>query len=1487
MSNISVTGNEAQFNEKVTFLKDVEIKGTLSVPETQELNLKKVITPDIEGSPNLQITGDSITISGETTFLNQVNFQEALSFPNLEIRDLFKVGTGGTVITADSSLNPGKVGIGSTQPTELLDVFGKAKIIDLDLTRLNVSGVSTFVGVSTFNNQIFTNKISNLGIITSNMIHLTGGSFTAPNGDEVSDTAIVVNENFGIYSLESGTDGLRNIIQKDNDVIDIGQTGTGFINDIRILPGARGTVSIGHSGEVSLFSSLDGTAGVKKLSTTGAGVSVFGSIHGIDVGVNTSRIGIGTNVIEPVNTNSFDDDTQGTLRLAVKGSISIERNIYDSSGSPGVDGVFLKRDSTGVRWTAIAPGEGGGILLQNEGQDVPSSGLAQTFTTINFSQVNSFGIGIDNLVATAADISTTTGNSIATVFTNDFWGVEEGHSGVDTGIYRMTNVGIGSSVPSVTLDVKGDTIIDGAFKVVGLSTFVGITTNESTLFTNQLSASGVSTFVGITTSKSTLFTNQLSASGVSTFEGNIRANGNIVGDNLTEITNIFEIDAERGDFDAIIGLSVKSALHPLPIAFISDAVFDFDIDVDGHTELDDLQVSGVSTFGNNIDANANLDVDGHTELDDLRVSGVSTFVGITTNESTLFTKEFSVSGVSTFVGITTNESTLFTNQLSALGVSTFNSNVILAGNSSLSIEGVGPQNIFFKDNTADGMKIVYRNTPDQLRIEKQSDNNIFLAADRDGGQLELYHNNDIRLSTTGLGITVFGTTQTQQLNVSGFSTFLEDITVGTSATVGFGTNTFFFQTAEFLPPTNEDGLIIDIGNNSSTGSHIKLKGVGPQTIDFRGNFDAEGIKFSYDTTNNLLKIQKSDDDNFMFLSADRDDGKVEIGHGGTKKLETTASGIDITGALKVSGISTFGNTIELDGALKDVNNTIADPGAGKTDYRLSSVGTGVSWRPSGVQTKRTIWVSKNGSDSNSGLLEGDAKATVGAAASIAVETDTIKIRPGVYEEDNPIGLRTDVSVTGEDIRLVTIQPKNTFKDVFHVRRGCLIENLNFGGSNVGESHDGAACVAFPTPSGADSAISGYTEPGPATEGPSGRWRSPYIRNCTNFMTGSIGMKVDGNNATATVPGSGADLKSMVCDSFTQYNEAGIGVSLTNDAYAQLVSIFTINTDIGIFASSGAQCDLTNSNSSFGNFGLVATGLGSTQFTGIVSNTDPSGTLIASTNPDQQDTVVAAGVTDSSNTPRRPFDGQALFFQINLDNYVGYVVGTGTITEPLQELGSIKLIGTPQELSGFSPINPPSVLIRDNDGTQEPKGPQGIIAEATATINAAGVLTEIDVVASGRNYLSTQNIVVDIEGNTGIATAVMNPIFFTVESATEPTTTGITTITFNEFIPYELFPNDKFALRRISRILTSSHSFEYVGTGTAINNSVPLRGAIPIKANEVVATDGAQIPFTSTDQKGNFDIGQGLQINQTTSTISGRDFSRSLQAEVTPLILALR
>ena len=579
---------------------------------------------------------------------------------------------------------------------------------------------------------------------------------------------------------------------------------------------------------------------------------------------------------------------------------------------------------------------------------------------------------------------------------------------------------------------------------------------------------------------------------------------------------------------------------------------------------------------------------------------------------------------------------------------------------------------------------------------------------------------------------------------------------------------------------------------------------------------------------------------------------------------------DFDAAVNFDAEAVFNSSVEYNSVIKDINNDDG-VGAAQTDYRLAAVGSGVSWRPSGVQTKKTIWVTKNGIDSNSGLLEGDAKATIAAAAAIAVEGDTIKVRSGVYQEANPIGLRTDVAITGEDLRLVTIVPTNANRDVFHVRRGCMIENVSFAGTSNTAEHARCAAVAFPPLTLSERAISGYQALGPANEGASGRYKSPYVRNCTNFMKGSIGMKIDGNHVNAAFTGInslGQDIKSMVCDSFTQYNEAGIGVSLTNNGYAQLVSIFTIGCDIAIFAKSGGQCDLTNSNSSFGNFGLYADGVGATEFTSTTVNDVTAGS----------DTFILRDMKDTSNNVRRPFDGQAFFFKLDLDDY-NDVSQTGITTAPLTFVRSIKITdgGT-----GYSQSAPPNVTIVN------PKGPEAIKAELSANVSAAGTITSVDVVASGRNFLPNQDISVSFSGEGGAtAIAEMDPIYFTVSEATEPTVSGLTTVTFNEFVPYSVSMGSTCELKRISRIITSSHSFEYIGAGNDLNTANPFQGGVPKPENEIVAINGGQIPFTSTDQKGNFRIGEGLVIDQTTSTISGRDFNRAIQAQLTPLILALR
>ncbi len=76
---------------------------------------------------------------------------------------------------------------------------------------------------------------------------------------------------------------------------------------------------------------------------------------------------------------------------------------------------------------------------------------------------------------------------------------------------------------------------------------------------------------------------------------------------------------------------------------------------------------------------------------------------------------------------------------------------------------------------------------------------------------------------------------------------------------------------------------------------------------------------------------------------------------------------------------------------------------------------------------------------------------------------------------------------------------------------------------------------------------------------------------------------------------------MVSDAFTQYNAAGTGVYLLNRGYAQLVSIFTISTATSILAETGGQCSITNSNTSFGDFGLVATGSSPVLYSGILDS----------------------------------------------------------------------------------------------------------------------------------------------------------------------------------------------------------------------------------------------------------------------------------------------
>jgi hypothetical protein len=90
----------------------------------------------------------------------------------------------------------------------------------------------------------------------------------------------------------------------------------------------------------------------------------------------------------------------------------------------------------------------------------------------------------------------------------------------------------------------------------------------------------------------------------------------------------------------------------------------------------------------------------------------------------------------------------------------------------------------------------------------------------------------------------------------------------------------------------------------------------------------------------------------------------------------------------------------------------------------------------------------------------------------------------------------------------------------------------------------------------------------------------------------------------------------------------------------------------------------------------------------------------------------------------------------------------------------------------------------------------------------------------------------------------------------------------------------------SYISASGYVFEYVGAGTNYGALPQFGVADPIQTKETVQLDTGKVFFTSTDQNGDFRIGPGLVISQATGVLSGRTFTKSLFANLTPFILAI-
>jgi hypothetical protein len=92
------------------------------------------------------------------------------------------------------------------------------------------------------------------------------------------------------------------------------------------------------------------------------------------------------------------------------------------------------------------------------------------------------------------------------------------------------------------------------------------------------------------------------------------------------------------------------------------------------------------------------------------------------------------------------------------------------------------------------------------------------------------------------------------------------------------------------------------------------------------------------------------------------------------------------------------------------------------------------------------------------------------------------------------------------------------------------------------------------------------------------------------------MLIDGDVVTTNSP-----IRSFVADAFTQVNQGGRGIRVTNRGYVQLVSVFTIFSSIAVQTDNGGIASITNSNANFGKYCMISKGYGPREFSGTVYN----------------------------------------------------------------------------------------------------------------------------------------------------------------------------------------------------------------------------------------------------------------------------------------------
>jgi hypothetical protein len=471
------------------------------------------------------------------------------------------------------------------------------------------------------------------------------------------------------------------------------------------------------------------------------------------------------------------------------------------------------------------------------------------------------------------------------------------------------------------------------------------------------------------------------------------------------------------------------------------------------------------------------------------------------------------------------------------------------------------------------------------------------------------------------------------------------------------------------------------------------------------------------------------------------------------------------------------------------------------------------WGESGVNQK-IYYVSPSGSNSNSGQSWGTAFATIKYACTQAVGPAAIMVASGTYAEQLPITVPSFVAVIGDSQRTTIVGPASGYEQLtmWKLSDGALLNKMCFVGLT------GYVPYA-PDPANIELATIGGVYVALNSAVPIAT-KSPYVIECTAKSSGGVGALVDGG-----LHASGN--KSMVFHGFTVILDDGVGYWVKDNGKSEIVSCFTYFCHMGYVATGGGKIRALNGNNSYGTYGALASGFnaGESTINGTVYGnmlTWQAGTLVSSFT--DGDTITGA----SSGTTGRVLNVQPGTSRVYYKKLTGTAFTVGeTVTN-----GS----GASMTIATGGVTGQTGVILVVTGLTAEPK-PGGSVSVTGDTISY--------VVQSSSGWTNSGSSVV---------------IVLAADKA------AVSTDGTSMKIRYEY-----------SNIRLTGHDFLSIGTGGIASTNYP---GVPAQAssqgNEVVELFPGRVFYVSTDQDGNFRVGEYFKVDQATgrATLNASAFDLS-------------